>query len=54
MNGLRIVSNIFLMTGYIYLMYYLLVTDLSLYVKLPIVFTMGIFDSSFIIIQYCT
>lgn len=48
-NGLRLVSNIFLLTGYIYLMYYLLVTDLNLYVKLPVVFTMGIFDSTFLL-----
>ena len=45
-NGLRIVSNIFLTTMYIYLMYYLLVTNLNLYLKLAISFIMGIFDSS--------
>ena len=45
-NILRITSNLLLTTIYIYLMYYLLVTNINLYLKVPISFIMGIFDSS--------
>ena len=48
-NELRLVSNIFLIGGYIFLTQFLILTDLNLYLKLPIVFILGIFDSSFLL-----
>lgn len=45
-NSVGIIKNMFLTTVYTYLMYFLLVTNLNLYLKLQVSFIMGIFDSS--------
>ena len=46
MNGLGISVNFILLFGYLYLVYFLIITNLNLYFKLPIVFFAGIIDSA--------
>ena len=46
-NTLRIVSNILLIIGYIYLTRFIILTELNLYLKLPVAYVLGTVDCAF-------